>query len=80
MSASVLPQIMMVVTLPSNGRTEAEHHNERSARKQGVDISFFFFFSVQIVVRSCEAQPLCFSYGWGGRLRARSVFSENSGK
>lgn len=42
MSASALPQIMTVVKQPSDGGTEAEHQNQRSARKQGVDISLFF--------------------------------------
>lgn len=50
MSASVLPQIMMVVKQPSDGRTEAEHHNQRSARKQGVDI-FLLFFSLSFLFK-----------------------------
>lgn len=41
-SASALPQIMMVVKQPCDGRTEAEQQNQRSARKEGVDIYFFF--------------------------------------
>lgn len=70
MSASALPQIMMVVKQPRDGRTEAERQNQKSARKEGVDIYFFFslFFS-----NSCQimrgAAPVLFWGGGGGTGR-----------
>lgn len=42
MSASVLPQIMMVVKQPSDGRTEAEHRKKTGGGY--LFLSFFFLF------------------------------------
>lgn len=76
MSASVLPQIMMVVKQPSDGRTEAEQRNQRSARKQGVDISFFLSFFFLFFSNSCQimrgAAP---AFSWEGES-ALCIFRE----
>lgn len=47
---------MMTVMQPS----KAEQQNQRTKRKVGADICFFFFFSLQIAVRSCKKTAFVF--------------------